>query len=70
MSEWQQIESAPEGEAVLLYLPAEPCAVVAFYGQGNTIEPGMEKFRWRVQWTHHAVTSSPSHWMPLPEPPK
>ena len=62
MSEWQPIETAPEGESLLVYMPTDKRnpIQVARWGKhtkviGNQFAFDMEK---------------PTHWMPLPEPPK
>ena len=69
---WQPIETAPkDGTAILVY------------GKGrNTYAPYMGVREWYGEWLDpninghdlnddltHIVTSSLSHWMPLPEPP-
>jgi hypothetical protein len=79
VSDWQPIETAPEGEHVLFYWP-----------HGEKGVGGMEcatMFRGDVWsstgmsfWTHGGPNSgtdweprdgeNPTHWQPLPEPPK
>lgn len=60
MSEWQPIETAPEGKHLLGWV--EPGFVVAMerapYGA------------FRLSWTHQEITVPMTHWMLLPEPPK
>ena len=63
--EWQPIETAPEGEVVLVwdadaeeFFPAEFLSQVT--GWGN---PG----EW-MDW-HGMRLLHPTHWMPLPDPP-
>lgn len=59
--EWQPIETAPKGRAVLIYKPNTNEQYVAAYitgehGPGWCDQSGCQIFR-------------PSHWRPLPEPP-
>ncbi len=56
MSGWQPIETAPKGPLLLLYVPDRTRDV------GHWFEGG-----W---WVIHALAAEPTHWMPLPEPPK
>ena len=74
MSEWQPIESAPkDGTKILLYYQDRSRVVCGhWYWDGYAKKP-------RPYWTSdneqlwgryfHRETS-PTHWMPLPEPPK
>lgn len=77
MSEWQPIETVPEGEHVLLWFPKGErgnggieCATIF---KGDTIHPSGMSF-----WTHGGPNSgsdwdpeeAPTHWQPLPDPPK
>lgn len=56
MSEWQPVETAPKG-LILLYFPPTD---------------GRMKMGAMIQIDHYPVTypRKPTHWMPLPEPPK
>lgn len=63
MSEWQPIETAPKMQTVLLFCPHEHyekaiCIGRFWIGDGN----------WKK--TPHGKYLSPTHWMPIPEPPK
>ncbi len=58
MSEWQTIESAPKGD-VLLYWPA------VFKRDRKTHDPMVA-----VGHADGTPFRRPSHWMPLPKPPK
>ena len=66
MSEWQPIETAPKnGTLILLYgyecqTQWNVCCWVEEEEQGYT---GW----WNWDWPEYEI---PSHWMPLPEPPK
>lgn len=60
MSEWQPIETAPkDGTYVLLWAAQESeCPMVGYFGVR----------RWEL--AHNDTEPfTPSHWMPLPEPP-
>jgi hypothetical protein len=69
---WQPIETAPKDECVLVALDPEcpfsgrdrvACAErVGRYG-GTTHD------EWKVSGTSEYLVSTPTHWMPLPEPP-
>ena len=86
MTEWRPIDTAPVGEPVLIYDPHQtygegawswcnderPCVIVAIQGNqgwcGDLVE-------FEIGWEStgsYTVTQqfSPTHWMPLPEPPK
>lgn len=60
--EWQPIETAPKGERVLVYFPRtgrkEAMIIAASNPTGS---------QW---WAKHIGNLFPTHWMPLPEPPK
>ena len=58
MSEWRPIETAPVGKSILIY------------GSGGVLFGYLDlQGNWRAR--HHGpIKSEPSHWMPLPEPPK
>jgi hypothetical protein len=66
MGEWQPIETAPKTlDVVLLYEP--PHGV----GQGHRTLDGMRNangWHWVFQVTKHGC--EPTHWMPLPHPPR
>jgi hypothetical protein len=60
MSEWLPIETAPtDGTFVLLWAANESeCAMVGYFGR-----------RWELAHCDCAPFT-PTHWMPLPDPPK
>lgn len=65
MSEWLPIESAPKtGESILCYVPSSGRVIVLRYDTSFDWEP-----KWRAD-VHSFVEFAPSHWQPLPEPPK
>jgi hypothetical protein len=66
MSEWQPIETAPKTtHSILAWCPERQNTYVICWLQGLD-EPGC--------WAHfgggHMLDEAPTHWMPLPEPPK
>jgi hypothetical protein len=70
---WQPIESAPKDGTLLLCFSERLGLIVAGY---DTIVRRPEKkqildySRWRVDWDGDYLATAPTHWMPLPEPPK
>jgi hypothetical protein len=73
MSKWQPIETAPKtGEPILLYQPSEGGQI----GPNLDLDPGYYIFTgWFVRghWyccEYDAFEKDPTHWQPLPEPPK
>lgn len=72
MSEWQPIKTAPkDGTEVLLLFADEPLWIVAFFGPDS--QKKSSEICWRCKWDHeslHQGYEEPTHWMPLPEPPK
>lgn len=79
MSEWQPIETAPkDGTWVLLYFDGWDRPDVyegqptIYAGQWSTENHWRESGDWYVDW--HDLTQyhigPPTHWMPLPDPPK
>lgn len=68
---WQPIESAPRGEAVLIYSPdAEyPSVMLA---ELNEFVGDPDPDRWYDRWNTSGapIDADPTHWMPLPEPPQ
>lgn len=76
MSEWQPIETAPNGPVLVFGVFAgeihgpddAPSIGVAYRGSGRGDYPG---YKWvGTQGDAYAVWCKPTHWMPLPEPPK
>lgn len=66
--EWRPIDTAPtDGTDVLIFAPQFSEQFVAFYGRAADGD-----CRWvfgRAQGMS-LVVKNPTHWMPLPEPPK
>lgn len=74
---WQPIKTIPENQEVLLYDPSWVCEDfnpkgirIGFYGQGDGLY-------YTAEWVDHQdfyasveIELPPTHWMPLPEPPK
>lgn len=61
MSEWQPIETAPNNKAILIY-----------YDDGNTelVSADDNDYSWRAYTVKEYFCTKPTHWMPLPNPPK
>jgi len=58
---WRPIETAPkDGEQILTYSPFGRCSV-RIWGEGDDGE---------MAWQPRIRGYFPTHWMPLPEPPK
>jgi hypothetical protein len=58
---WQPIETAPkDGEQILTYSPMGRCSV-RIWGEGDDGE---------MAWLPRIRGCFPTHWQPLPEPPK
>jgi hypothetical protein len=57
--EWQPIETAPKDGAAVLVANGGKCQAVAFYQNSD----------WFTTVSFTLLDPSPSHWMPLPEPP-
>lgn len=68
MSEWQTIESAPRDGTPVLVAERGPNGWWIDVGENMyDISDGPDKWRGRESSN---VTCEPTHWMPLPEPPK
>jgi hypothetical protein len=63
MTDWQPIETAPkDGTHILIYDAYGECSVVYWFTYDNGNDCG---------WTYDGGDRfDPSHWMPLPDPPK
>lgn len=77
MMDWQPIETAPKGKAILVYDPSHDHPRVAQWmtamddGEGAWIYA--RKLSWQEPMMGKAlsfIVVDPTHWMPLPEPPK
>lgn len=68
MSEWQPIETAPrDGQSVLCYVDLDNMYRIITL-RWDVPSDGNEA-KWRTD-VHSFVDFEPTHWMPLPEPPK
>lgn len=66
MKDWQPIETAPrDGTYILAWFSIHEHQVVAFYTYTQ-----LGKGRWETKDGWSDFDSEPTHWMPLPEPPK
>jgi hypothetical protein len=75
MSEWMDIDSAPRDRMILLYRPDAPgWGQVAPGKWSDEIYARRPKPYWELWLKFGGVTDArlwlPTHWMPLPEPPK
>lgn len=72
---WQPIETAPKDKMILLYRPTAfdwgKVAPGKWDAQKNHAKPKPFWAIWlRIGGTHESRHWEPTHWMPLPEPPK
>lgn len=67
MRDWQPIETAPEGVRVLVYMPDLNKVSEAWYSANTKLWPRDREFN---EDGEACNLGYPSHWMPLPEPPK
>ncbi len=66
MSEWKSIQTVPIGVDVLVFCADGAMTLVI----ANHDRQGNLRF-WHVPVSHNSEeTNEPSHWMPLPEPPR
>lgn len=73
MSEWQPIETAPrDGTKVLLIVVGYEPAVGAYYERGWDYqeEGDFVQEAHYTEWCETTGPWEPTHWMPLPAPPK
>jgi hypothetical protein len=68
--EWQPIETVPkDGQTVLAYVPARK----GFVSRQDVIPVHWSSWGggvWENSTSGGKVNDNPSHWMPLPEPPR
>lgn len=61
--QWEPIESAPKDSTVVLLWAESYYPVIGWYDAG--------KRSWQDVWEHEwRRPKQPTHWMPIPEPPK
>jgi hypothetical protein len=68
--QWREIETAPKDATVILGAfrwSNVPQSI--FFGARDRKITG-RNIEWRIAWDHTPTRESPTHWMPLPEPPK
>lgn len=65
MTEWQPIETAPKDGAFLACEENKRPYVALWLGMDH---PRVDESGWYEHWTFDPV--NPTHWMPLPAPPK
>ena len=62
MSAWQPIKTAPkDGSTIIIYHPRIECVYTTWWDERVRMWSGVE---------YGSIDPGPSHWMPLPEPPK
>lgn len=66
---WQPIETAPKnGTNILVWWPNEfHCPLVAHWNNGKY---NGDKIGWKLTAWSNSKETEPTHWMPLPQPPK
>lgn len=63
MSDWQPIETAPKNSTSrLVWNPSNQCIYCVTWDE--------DEDAWCVFGGYSAFIDTPTHWMPLPEPPK
>lgn len=75
MSDWQPIETAPKDQTILLYRPTASSYARIAPGEWDDQRHHARPTPHWMSWHRLALVSdnkehSPTHWMPLPEPPK
>ena len=60
MSEWQPIETAPTGPQMIIIFGGRHAGVTISEADGDW-------WRWQKE---KGLSTIPTHWMPLPEPPR
>lgn len=65
MSEWQPIETAPRDGTEILC--CECVEIFIGFWSGNNVDGYWDSYE---EGAHYIDSYSPTHWMPLPEPPK
>ena len=70
VQQWQPIETAPEDKSVLIYIPN-----LSGVYRGRLLSANIDRYRhWSIAAATRGLelddTLQPTHWMPLPEPPK
>ena len=59
--DWQPIETAPkDGTWIVLWVDSEPLVAGWNANDGD----------WRLRWNDDWIQPPPTHWMPLPTPPR
>lgn len=65
--DWQPIDTAPKDGTRILVYSQSLYWLVAFFG-GDHDRPG-HLSQWRSAWDAEWLARTPTHWMPLPDPP-
>lgn len=74
-AQWQGIETAPkDGTRVLIFSEGHVCIAYwsedAYFGETEYARPGWQIFNCEMDHWYSVATETPTHWQPLPEPPK
>ncbi len=69
MTDWQPIETAPrDGTKIIAWRPAVGVADTMYYAEYEGLTGGA--WHWADDGDAPHVERQPTHWMPLPPPPK
>jgi hypothetical protein len=73
-AQWQPIETAPKDRALILCFCQRLGLVLARYDPDRSHQSEKERILdfslWCADWNGDYLATAPTHWMPLPEPPK
>jgi hypothetical protein len=77
MSEWQPIETAPkDGTYILLYESDQSrpvkmgCWLDSEHKRNGQVIHSAQRWSYGIIWVFGGDNPNPTHWMPIPEPPK
>ena len=75
MSEWQPIDTAPDDGTTILVYRADSGVFTAHYVEedahlASAMNPPEGDYFWFSTCGDDLTADMPTHWMPLPEPPK
>lgn len=68
MSKWRKITTAPKDKPILVYSQSIGCVIALYRLQQSPPHDGYTQ--WAVLWDGTYLARTPTHWMPLPEPPE
>jgi hypothetical protein len=70
MSQWQPIESAPTDNTMVLVFMPKPRLDKHYIRTGRCGITGNGRKMWVIGGFFQSDVGTPTHWMPLPEPPE